>query len=197
MFAPLGENRQIQRVYSMTEANVEKILHITGIVFLLTFALVPIFWMALISLNERPDFLQHATAVLSLKNYIDVIGNASLHFLDYLHGFPVQVRDAPRRQSPGVYLSAKRLDHFWRDCSWLSRLDLQCNVGEDGDILIGLHHVIPRLGLDEFAKVFLEEYLGLTHQVSRRAGDPSGSGTAWGLPEDIQLTHTRQCPGRF
>lgn len=84
MFASLGENRQIQGVYTMTEANVKKILHMTGIVFLLTFTLVPLFWMALISLNERPDFLQHTTVVLSLKNYIDVISNANLHFLDYL-----------------------------------------------------------------------------------------------------------------
>lgn len=84
MFAPLGENRQIQGIRTVTEAAVRKTLHVAGIVFLLTFTLIPLFWMVLISLNERPDFMQYATGGMSLKNYIEVISSVNLHFLDYL-----------------------------------------------------------------------------------------------------------------
>ena len=69
----------------MNEERVKRILLGTGIGFMLVFCIAPFVWMMVVSLSKNPDFL--GTGVdfkFSLKNYVDVLTDRSLHFLDYL-----------------------------------------------------------------------------------------------------------------
>ena len=69
----------------MNEERVKRILLGTGIGFMIVFCIAPFVWMMVVSLSKNPDFL--GTGVdfkFSLKNYVDVLTDRSLHFLDYL-----------------------------------------------------------------------------------------------------------------
>ncbi|MCK4329036.1 carbohydrate ABC transporter permease [candidate division WOR-3 bacterium] len=68
----------------MREESHRKILLILGIIFLLTFCLLPFAWMVCISFSESPDFLVRGNYGFTIKNYIDIVRLKNLHFLDYL-----------------------------------------------------------------------------------------------------------------
>jgi len=58
-------------------------LIIAGSVGLLVFALAPVAWMAWISFADRPDLVVQGEAAYGLGNYVDVLTEEELHFLDY------------------------------------------------------------------------------------------------------------------
>ncbi len=62
----------------------EAVLKKSGVIFVLFFSLIPVFWMLIISLSQSPDFLVNGEMVLTLKNYFDIIARHNLHFLDFL-----------------------------------------------------------------------------------------------------------------
>jgi multiple sugar transport system permease protein len=71
------------------KANWERLLESTlifiGLVFMLSFCLLPFVYMVIISLSSRPDFLSAPTVFeFTLNNYQAVLTTQSLHFLDYL-----------------------------------------------------------------------------------------------------------------
>jgi multiple sugar transport system permease protein len=69
----------------MNEERIKKVLLGAGIGFMIIFCVAPFVWMIAVSLSESPDFLGSGVDfALSLKNYIDVLTDRSLHFLDYL-----------------------------------------------------------------------------------------------------------------
>ncbi|MFH1312170.1 MAG: carbohydrate ABC transporter permease [Candidatus Eisenbacteria bacterium] len=69
----------------MNEDRVKRVLLVAGIIFMLVFCIAPFVWMLAVSLSTNPDFLGSGVDfALSLKNYVDVLTDRSLHFLDYL-----------------------------------------------------------------------------------------------------------------
>jgi len=68
----------------VNEKGRKKILLSAGIIFVCLFCLAPFFWMFIISINERPDFLLQDGMSLTIGNFVEVIGIGNLHFLDYL-----------------------------------------------------------------------------------------------------------------
>ncbi len=55
-----------------------------GVIFAVIFSLSPIVFMFVVSLSKSPDFLATGNFVPTLENYVEVITNRNLHFLDYL-----------------------------------------------------------------------------------------------------------------
>jgi multiple sugar transport system permease protein len=69
----------------MSEERAKRILLGVGIGFMLVFCIAPFVWMMAVSLSKNPDFLGAGVEfTFSLKNYVDVLSDRSLHFLDYL-----------------------------------------------------------------------------------------------------------------
>ena len=68
----------------MNEKKLRRIFLGSGIVFVCIFCLAPFFWMILISLSERPDFLVGGKLHVSMANFVEILSTESLHFLDYL-----------------------------------------------------------------------------------------------------------------
>ncbi len=68
----------------MTEEKTKTTLLTFGILFVIIFCCVPFMWMLIISFSKRPDFLLQKTPFFSLKNYLDILTQQNLHFLDYL-----------------------------------------------------------------------------------------------------------------
>ena len=67
----------------MREQTIRKTLIIIGSVGLLIFALTPFIWMIWISFTSRYDFLFTGHTVYSLKNYITVLTDPTLHFPEF------------------------------------------------------------------------------------------------------------------
>jgi len=68
----------------MKEEKTKITLLILGIIFLILFCCIPVIWMLIISFSKRPDFLLQKTPLFTLKNYLDILTQQNLHFLDYL-----------------------------------------------------------------------------------------------------------------
>lgn len=68
----------------MTEEKTKIILLTFGIIFLILFCCLPVIWMLIISFSKRPDFLLQRTSLFTLNNYLDILTQQNLHFLDYL-----------------------------------------------------------------------------------------------------------------
>lgn len=68
----------------MTEEKTKTTLLTFGILFVIIFCCVPFMWMLIISFSKRPDFLLQKTPFFSLNNYLDILTQQNLHFLDYL-----------------------------------------------------------------------------------------------------------------
>jgi multiple sugar transport system permease protein len=69
----------------MNEERIKRVLLVAGIGFMLIFCIAPFVWMMAVSLSKNPNFLGAGVDfAFSLKNYVDVLSDRSLHFLDYL-----------------------------------------------------------------------------------------------------------------
>ncbi|HCJ66557.1 MAG TPA: sugar ABC transporter permease [Elusimicrobia bacterium] len=69
----------------MKEERKKIILILLISIFMLSFCLLPVIYMVIISLSKNPDFLSaEKTLRFTLKNYFDVLSVRSLHFTDYL-----------------------------------------------------------------------------------------------------------------
>lgn len=68
----------------MGEATLRRLLILAGSLLLLAVTLVPLLWMLVVSLAERPEEVAAGTGGWSLAHYREVLGSPSLHFLDYL-----------------------------------------------------------------------------------------------------------------
>jgi multiple sugar transport system permease protein len=68
----------------MNETRLKRMLLMAAIAFMLVFSLVPFAWMVLVSLSRNPDFLnQGVTFAATMRNYVDVLSEHSLHFVEY------------------------------------------------------------------------------------------------------------------
>jgi multiple sugar transport system permease protein len=69
----------------MKEERLKFILVLSGAIFMVSFFLIPIFYMVLTGFSLKPDFLSHQTHFqFTFENYRSVLGIKSLHFMDYL-----------------------------------------------------------------------------------------------------------------
>jgi multiple sugar transport system permease protein len=69
----------------MTEDRTKSVLSFVGMAFMLFFCLMPFAYMFVVSLSGDAAFLSpRGLFVLTLSNYAAILGDSSLHFLDYL-----------------------------------------------------------------------------------------------------------------
>ncbi|MDI6850928.1 MAG: carbohydrate ABC transporter permease [bacterium] len=74
----------------MNEELWKKVLLILGIFFTALFTLTPFVYMIIVSFAESVDFLGRRTSlVFTFKNYLELLRNPNLHFLDYLRNSAV------------------------------------------------------------------------------------------------------------
>ena len=67
----------------MSERLLKRVLIISGAACLLCFVLTPLLWMLWVSLASDPSFLVTGRMHLSFDNYIRLLGDRRLHFMDY------------------------------------------------------------------------------------------------------------------
>jgi multiple sugar transport system permease protein len=67
----------------MNELLIKKILIVSGSLILVVFALAPFVWMLWVSFTSDPTFLISGSTRYSLDNYVQVLTDETLHFVDY------------------------------------------------------------------------------------------------------------------
>ncbi len=69
---------------ALSERLIKALIMSSGLIFVISFTLIPIVWMVALSLSGNPDLLIKGDFRMTLKNYRDLLTSPELHFTDYI-----------------------------------------------------------------------------------------------------------------